>query len=350
MAQYAWSQVMSATLDSEPLDGAQRAVSISDAPAGRHVARAARRFSWAQGLLAILALVSFMLVFMRLFERWQVTPHAVSHRIAILGETLSYPVANLAAVVVLGLALLGAVVLAITIASARRELSATRRLRRRLVAGRPSALNDALVIDDPRPRVFCLGFLKPNVYVTTGALAILDEDALEAVLGHEREHARRRDPLRFAASRALARALFFLPGLAQLGGRLETLAEIRADVSATEARPANRSALARAMLSFTDSPAADDSVGIDPARVDHLLGDSPSWPFPTLVFLAAVSLLALLAAVAFLAGQEAVGSASLAPPFLSAQPCVAVLALIPVGLALVAIGVARARGEGTSRG
>jgi hypothetical protein len=118
------------------------------------------------------------------------------------------------------------------------------------------------------------------------------------------------------------------------------------DQSAIEASPENRSALARAMLSFTDSPVAGESVGIDPARVDHLLGEPPSWRFPMLAFLAAFSLLALLASVAVLAGQEAAGSASLAAPFLSAQPCVVVLALIPAGLGLVAAVIARSRRPG----
>jgi beta-lactamase regulating signal transducer with metallopeptidase domain len=310
------------------------------------VTLAVRRFSRAEGLLGILAIVSFVLVFIRLFEHWRVSPQPVSHRIAILGQRLSYPVANLAAIVVLGLALLGAIVVAIMIAGVIRELRETRRFDRRLAAARPLAIEGAFVIDDPRPRAFCAGLLRPRVYVTTGALEVLDEQALEAVLMHERHHARRRDPLRLAAGRVLARALFFLPGLAELGRRRETLAEISADENAIEAGPEHRSALARAMLSFTDSAEADESVGIDPARVDHLLGEPASWRFPAFMFLVALSVLALLAAVAVLAGQEAAGSASLAPPFLSARPCVVVLALIPTGLALVAIAVARSRRGG----
>ena len=307
------------------------------------MAVAARRFSWAEAALAGLALVSFALVFLRLFERWRVTPGAVSHRVAILGQELSYPAANLAAIVVVALAVLGATVVAIVIAAAVRELKATRRLGRRLAAGRQAVVRDALVIENARPQAFAFGLLRPRVYVTTGALAILDEEALEAVLMHERHHARRRDPLRLAASRLLGRALFFVPGFAELGHRRETLGEISADLAAINQAPANRSAVARAMLSFTDSPEADGSVGIDRARVDHLLGEPPSWRFPTLMVLLAAFVLALLAAVGALAGQEAAGSASLAPPFLSAQPCVVVLALIPAGLVFAAIAVVRHR-------
>jgi hypothetical protein len=168
------------------------------------------------------------------------------------------------------------------------------------------------------------------------------------VLARERHHACRRDPLRLAASRVLARALFFLPALDELGRQREALSEISVGETAIRAAPANRSALARAVLSFTDSPTADESGGIDPARVDHLLGQPSSWRFPTFIFLLAVFLLALLAAVAVLAGQEAAGSPSLPPPFLSAQPCVVVLALIAAALALVAIVVARLRRGGAT--
>lgn len=337
---------MTTTSGTEPLDGSPGAAPVPGGSSGRPVAVGMRRFSRAEGLLGGLALISFVLVFVRLFEGWRVTPHAVSHHIAILGLRLSYPVANLAAIVVLGFALLGAVVVGITIAGTIREVRASRRFGGRLATARPLAIEDAFVIDDPRPQAFCAGLLRPRVYVTTGAVEILDPEALAAVLLHERHHARRRDPLRLAAGRVLARALFFLPGLAELGRRRQALAEISADLSAIEAAPENRSALARAMLTITDSPEAGESVGIDPDRVDHLLGEPASWRFPAFVFLVALFLLALLAAMALLAGQVAAGSASLAPPFLSAQPCVVVLALIPTGLALVAVAVARSRRDG----
>ena len=58
--------------------------------------------------------------------------------------------------------------------------------------------------------------------------------------------------------------------------------------------------------------------------------------------LAAISVIALVIAIAVLAGQVATGSASLAPPFLSAQPCIVVLALIPALLALLALRLRRA--------
>jgi hypothetical protein len=265
----------------------------------------------------------------------------VTHHVTILGQPLSYPVANAAAVVIVVLALLGAVVTARALLGAARELAAARRFERRLAAQRRPHPGGALVIDDDRPHAFCAGLLRPRVYVTSGALAILDEPALGAVLTHERHHARRRDPLRLATSRILARAMFFLPAARELGLRQQALAEMSADESAINAAPGNRSALARAMLSFTDSAEGGESVGIDPARVDYLLGEPPNWRFPVVMCLAALGLLALVVVTAVLVGREAAGSATLAAPFLSAQPCVVVLAIIPAAVGLVAVRLLR---------
>ncbi len=202
-------------------------------------------------------------------------------------------------------------------------------------------MKGASVIPDERPQAFCAGLVAPRVYISSGAVALLDETALTAVLAHEAHHARRRDPLRLAVGRVLARALFFVPGLGELVRRQQTLAELGADENAVNAGPASRSALARAMLAFSESSPAGGSVGIDPLRVDHLLGEPPGWRFPTLVCLAAAGTIGLVAAIAILAGQLAAGSATLAPPFLSHQPCIMVLALIPAAAGLGCAGVTR---------
>jgi hypothetical protein len=276
----------------------------------------------------------------RLFETWEVTPHA-THRISILGQQLSYPAANFDAIVVLFLAILGLVVTTMTAVGAVRELAAASRFRRRIAEVQPLPRGDALVIHDDRPRAFCAGLFRPQVYVSSGAVAMLDELALDAVLIHERHHAQRRDPFRRAAGRVLTSALFFLPGLRELVRRQQTLAELSADESAINAGPANRSALARAMLSFSDASEPGHSGGIDPMRVDYLLGEPMSWRFPAGLCLASASVIVLLLAVAVLAGRVAVGSATLAVPFLSSQPCVLVLAMIPAVLGSIAVRAGR---------
>ncbi len=308
---------------------------------------AAARLSLAGSLLGAIGLASSLFVVWRLVETWRVTPEAASHRISILGQQLTYPAANLAAVIVVALAGLGLAVTGMTVTGAVRELAADRRLHRWLAAQAHASHSrlDALVIEDERPRAFCAGLLRPRVYVSTGALALLDEPAVGAVLLHERQHARRRDPLRLACGRVLARALFYVPGLGELGRRQQVLAELSADEYAIGAAPGNRAALARAMLSFSERSRPDDPTGLDPERVDHLLGEPPSWRFPLLVCLLALCVLGLLGAASVLAGQIAAGSATLAPPFLSRQPCVMVLATVPALLGLIVLALRRRAGR-----
>jgi hypothetical protein len=330
-------------MNSEPAGSSTEAARLSSAAGSDHPAAAAAGRVWTAGLLlGMLGLALSVLVVGRLFLTWRVTPHAASHHISLFGQRLSYPVANLDALVVLALAVAGLAVGTMAVLGVVRELAAARSFKRCLAAQEPRPLNGAFVIHDERPQAFCAGLLNPRVYVSSGAVALLDQPSLDAVLAHEAHHARRRDPLRLAVGRVLARALFFVPGLEELVRRQQDLAELGADESAMHAGPDNRSALARAMLTFSESSPAVSSVGIDPRRVDHLLGEPPSWRFPTLLCLAAATAIALVAAIALLAGQLAAGSATLAPPFLSHQPCIVVLALIPALVGLGCAGVARA--------
>lgn len=334
---------MSGSIDSGPDQVASRPPRRASRPAGRSPGWASARAFIAGLLLGALGIVSFGTVFARLLEDWRVSPHVTSHRVMILGHSLSYPAANAEAVIVLGLAALGITVTVAGLASIAREWSTARRLARRLRQLQSSAHRGVFVIEDARPEAFCAGLLRPRVYITSGALARLDEPGLQAVLAHERHHADRRDPLRLATSRVIARSLFFLPVLRELSSDQRILTELSADDSAVSACEGDRSALARAMLSFTEAPRSDPASGIDPARVDYLLGEAPNWRFPALTCAAAVGLLAVIVTTAILAGREAAGAATLAPPFLSAQPCIVTLALIPSGIGAVALRLHRRR-------
>jgi hypothetical protein len=146
----------------------------------------------------------------------------------------------------------------------------------------------------------------------------------------------------------MAGALFYVPGVAELHRRQMALAELSADERAIAAAPESRAALARAMLSFAERSRPDDPTGLDPERVDHLLGDPPAWRFPLLVCMLAFTVLGLLAAVGVLAGRIAAGSATLALPFLSRQPCVVMLAVLPALVVVTALALGR-RGAITGR-
>ena len=256
---------------------------------GRPARTAAARVSRAGLLLGALGLLASLFVIVRLFEAWHVAPHAGSHEISILGTTLAYPVGNADAIVILTLAAVGFAVIGIAVVAAGQEIAGALRLRRRLNAAGPVPHDGALIIEDHVPRAFCAGLFRPRTYVSSAAVALLDEQALEAVLAHERHHAERRDPLRLATMRVMAKALFFLPPLAALARRQVSLAELSADEHAVIASCGDRSALARAMLAFSESGSGGDGVGIDATRVDHLLGEPQNWRFPATLCLATAS-------------------------------------------------------------
>jgi Zn-dependent protease with chaperone function len=296
----------------------------------------------ASALLGLLGLASAVFVVTRLFESWRVSSVPASHVISIFGARLTYPVANAGAIVVTVLAALG---LLMTGAAAWRlvgELLADRSFRRALAGSSPAPFDGAWVITGDRPQAFCAGLLRPRVYFSTGALELLNAPALAAVFAHERHHAIRHDPLRLACGRVLAAGLFFIPGMRRLVERQDALAEISADEAAIRTAGVERSGLASAMLSFSQT-SSPDTLGIDPERVDYLLGEPTQWRFPVAICLGIAAALSLLLAVAMLAAHAAAGSATLAPPFLSSQPCVAVLAMIPTAAGLAAFVYARTR-------
>src|SRR6201996_7305770 len=129
---------MAGTIDTESAAGPPEGISSSsDSRSPRPAAAAAGRV-WAAGLVlwaSGLALAVFVIA--RLFLTWRVTPHAASHQISLLGQRLSYPVANVDALIVLALALVGLAVGTMTAWGAIRELAATRTFERYLAAQEP---------------------------------------------------------------------------------------------------------------------------------------------------------------------------------------------------------------------
>jgi Zn-dependent protease with chaperone function len=304
----------------------------------RPSSRAAALRAWgATSAIGLLALASAGFVVVRLVERWRVAPAGASHQLVLLGQTVSYPAANFAAAVVLILGVLGVLVLTLAISGAIREAVASARFAGRMRAGRSTAIEGALVFQDRRPLAFCAGLLRPRIYVSTGALAVLDEPALQAVLRHEQHHRRCRDPLRLAVGRVLSHALFFVPGIAALAREQQALAELAADEWAVAGLSQNRSALARALLTFSDDDSPGMAMGIDGARVDHLLGHTQRWRFPLALCIGAALLLALTVATAALISQFATGSTSLALPLLSKRPCVVVLATLAAAITWIGL-------------
>jgi Zn-dependent protease with chaperone function len=141
-------------------------------------------------------------------------------------------------------------------------------------AGR-SGVGEVMCVADPTASAFCAGLLRPRVVVTSGMVAALAAEELDAVLVHEAEHARRRDPARRLAGRAAADVLVWLPLVGWWTSRRLEDAELAADRAAIDR--VGRTALARA-LRATAAPAAAAAVGTrfdgaGAARVTQLLGE-----------------------------------------------------------------------------
>jgi Zn-dependent protease with chaperone function len=166
-----------------------------------------------------------------------------------------------------------------------------------VAAARRSGVGAVICLDGPASSAFCAGLLRPRVFVTAGMVASLADEELDAVLVHEAEHARRRDPLRRLAGRAVADVLFWLPLVGWWSRRRLEDAELAADRAAIDR--VGRTPLARA-LRATAAPATPavgarfDGAG--PARVTQLLGDQPPPRRPPLAA-CLLSLLGLIVAV-----------------------------------------------------
>jgi Zn-dependent protease with chaperone function len=188
-----------------------------------------------------------------------------------------------------------------------------------LLAGRALAGTGAVVLDDPRPAAYCVAGRPAAIVVTTGALGVLDDAQLAAVLAHERAHLASRHHLLATVTRGLAAAFPRVPLFTAGTGEVTRLTELAAD--ATAARTAGRGDLVTALLAIATGTAvtgasvpglagtaegvlaaAADAV---PARVERLI--HPPRPGDTVVAglvlgLVSAVLVLLPAALAALAG------------------------------------------------
>ncbi|MDI3316310.1 MAG: M56 family metallopeptidase [Bacillota bacterium] len=104
------------------------------------------------------------------------------------------------------------------------------------------------------PEAFTLGLLRPGVFLSP-SLARLDDEPLLAVLRHELDHVRHRDPLHRLLEAVLQRSFPYVPLLGYAAGRLEELRETAADEAALAAgsRPSD---LLEALAALIETPGA----------------------------------------------------------------------------------------------
>jgi Zn-dependent protease with chaperone function len=203
-----------------------------------------------------------------------------------------------------------------------------------------------LVIEDAEPRAFCAGLLRPRVHVSTGAMRVLNDRELLAVVAHETHHARRRDPLRLVVLRALTRSLPWAPGLRRLTAQHATVTELAADAFAIRTAGPRRH-LASALLAVADH-GGRHARGIAPERVDHLMGRLPRRGAPDWMLVSAglsLALLSIAVVIGVVPGGRDVCSAMVGAPAPLLAACLSVVVVMsPVYLvARSAAGAVRTR-------
>lgn len=91
-----------------------------------------------------------------------------------------------------------------------------------------------LVILDRKPVSFCLGIRNPKIYISTGALRVMDHNELEAILLHEKYHLENRDSFTMFLASVIQFVFPFFPLFKDLLTNYRIEREINADQNAVE--------------------------------------------------------------------------------------------------------------------
>ncbi|MGW3351382.1 M56 family metallopeptidase [Nonomuraea rubra] len=136
------------------------------------------------------------------------------------------------------------------------------------------------VLAHPSAAAYCVPGLRSQVVVSEGALKLLSEDELAAVLAHEAAHVRERHDLVLLPFAALRRALPWSRVVADAQAQVELLVEMAADDRARRYCSPRR--LATALLRFGTAgamPTPHGMLGVHVhnvmARVDRLIKPAP---------------------------------------------------------------------------
>ncbi|MEU6248205.1 M56 family metallopeptidase [Glycomyces sp. NPDC047010] len=172
--------------------------------------------------------------------------------------------------------------LAASLMSAWWETGRERARLRRSLAGYPlDPAHGAVVVPGERPAAYCLPGRGGLVVLTSGAVAVLDDAQLRAVVAHERAHLTGGHHRIAGIARALGSGFGVLPLFSRLSERVAHLVELAADDTA--ARAAGRRVLAGSLLNVAAAqapgPALAASGGDTVARIERLL-DAPQRPGP----------------------------------------------------------------------
>ncbi|MGW3941204.1 M56 family metallopeptidase [Streptomyces phaeochromogenes] len=151
------------------------------------------------------------------------------------------------------------------------------------VVGRRSTSLRATVLEHDLPAAYCLPGRHPRVVVSRGALRLLSDDQLEAVLEHERAHIAGRHHLAMATAEAFAWVFWWLPLGRHAREQTAMLLEMSADDRALRCQ--SREVLATALYEMAAAKAPEGAFAIGGpaalARLQRVLAP-PRRPHPLL--------------------------------------------------------------------
>lgn len=180
-----------------------------------------------------------------------------------------------------------------------------------LAAARVGISTRVSCVADGRPLAYCAGLMRPRVWISTGAAAVLGRDELEAVLLHEAYHLRHRDPLRLFLALVLLRMFFGFPMVRALGARFAVAKELDADRGVVEVQQSPAalagalSVLGRSINSFPPHGVALGAWSASSARVDQLCGTPEALLLPAVPARSRLVTALALAVLLLLAGGQA---------------------------------------------
>jgi Zn-dependent protease with chaperone function len=147
-----------------------------------------------------------------------------------------------------------------TVATLGATARAGHRHRYRLrLASREDAQLGAIVIDHEEPLAYCVPGTRRPVVLTTGALKVLDDAQLAAVLAHERAHQSGRHHVLVALAGVPATAFPWVPPFLHVRDQVARLAELAADDAAAARSP--RLAVAEALLTLGSAREVAGALG-----------------------------------------------------------------------------------------
>jgi Zn-dependent protease with chaperone function len=199
----------------------------------------------------------------------------------------------------------------ILVAASAGVLRARRRQRvlLRLLAHGDPKVPGALVVDHPTATAYCVPGLRSKIVISAGALDLLDQAELAAVLAHERAHVRERHDLVLLPFTALLRAFRWSSVACEAHDAVSLLVEMLADDHALRHRPARE--LATALLRVGAAGGAHAPIGAlaaasgaaecqVAARVSRLLRPAPRLGVPALVLVSVIAAATVAIPAAFL--------------------------------------------------